>query len=212
MLITSDFVMRHKPCDGYPRERVAALLGSGKTLVECLRSDAVPAKDRLWLATREGACSERVHRLFACWCAEQVLPLFERAHPDDDRPRIAIQVATAYAMGDATDEELAAARDAARAADGACAASAWSAAMDAAYDAACAASAWSAARAAAWAAAWAAYMDASDAAWSAASAAAWAAARAARDAASAAAWAAAWDAAWAAQVAAFIELLETHGG
>ena len=193
MLITVDFVMRHEPPIWFQRGRAAELLGDGKTLLECLRSEAMTAEERIWLATRNGACSERVRRLFACWCAEQVLPLFERAHPDDDRPRIAIQVATAYAMGEATQEELAAA-------------------MDAAYDAACAASAWSAARAAAWAAAWAAYMDASDAAWSAASAAAWAAARAARDAASAAAWAAAWDAAWAAQVAAFIELLETHGG
>ena len=193
MLITVDFVMSHNPCRGYTRECVASLLGPGKTLLECLRSDAVPAQDRIWLATRFGACSMRVQRLFACWCADQVLPRFEAAYPDDDRPRIAIQVATAHAMGEATRDELAAARDAARDSARDSARAAWDAirasamvrasardaawaAMDAAYDAACAASAWSAARAAA-----------RDAAWAATSS------------------------AYSAQVAALIELLETHG-
>ena len=171
MLITVDFVMGHDPCGRYTRKRVAKLLGPGKTLLECLRSKEVTAEDRIWLATREGACSERVQRLFACWCAEQVLPLFEAEHPDDDRPRMAIQVAVAYAEGEATKDAMASASDAARAA---------------------ASAGWSAASAAASAAAW-------SAAWSAASA-----------AASAAAWVAL-ATARAAQVAAFIELLETHG-
>ena len=197
MLITTEFVMSRGPCREYPRERVEALLGGGKTLVECLRSDAVPAEDRIWLATRKGACSERVQRLFACWCAEQVLPLFERAHPDDDRPRMAIQVATAYAMGDATQDELAASRAAAMAATWA-ACDAAMAATWAACDAACAASAWSAARAASRAAAMAATWAACDAAM-AATWATWAACDAAM--------AATWDV----QVDAFIELLETYG-
>ena len=77
MLITADFVMWHEPPIWFPRKRVASLLGDGKTLLECLRIDELTAEERIWLATRRGACSERVHRLFACWCAEQVLPLFE---------------------------------------------------------------------------------------------------------------------------------------
>lgn len=172
MLITVDFVMGHDPCRGYTRKRVASLLGAGKTLLECLRSDAVPAEDRIWLATCKGACSERVQRLFACWCAEQVLPLFEAEHPDDDRPRAAIQVATAYAMGEATQEELRAAS-----------AGAWDAAMDSACARANSAS--YAASEAVWEAAW--------------------------DASSEAAWAGGWATCRQAQVAALIELLETHG-
>ena len=59
---------------------------------------------------------DRVARLFACDCAEIVLPIFERACPQDQRPRQAIKVARRFAMGEATSEELAAAGAAARAA------------------------------------------------------------------------------------------------
>jgi hypothetical protein len=132
-------------------------------------------------------------RLFACDCAEHVLPIFEKERPDDKRPRECIQVARKFARGKSTQEELAAA---------------WAAAGYAVW-----AAAWDAARAAAWAAAGDAVWDAAgdaagDAAWAAAGAAAGDAARdaagdAARDAvwdaARAAAWAAAWDAARAAE-------------
>lgn len=83
---------------------------------------------------------ERTARLFACDCAERVLPIFEREHVDDDRPRCAIETARRFADGEVTREQLAAARDAA-----------WATAEDAARDAA-EDTAWDAARAAAWAA------------------------------------------------------------
>mgnify|MGYP001424608233 CR=1 FL=1 len=133
-------------------------------------------------------------RLIACDCARAVLHLTPAG---EDRPRLAIECAERYARGEATAEELSAARAAAWAP--------WSAAGSAAGDAAgdAAGAAWAAARAAAWAA-WAAAGsaagdaagDAGSAAGDAAGAAAWAAAWDARDAAWAAARAAAWDAAW----------------
>ncbi len=55
-------------------------------------------------------------RLFACDCAERVLPVFTRCFPDDRRPRNAIQVARAFAQGRASQAELAAAGGAAEAA------------------------------------------------------------------------------------------------
>ena len=61
-------------------------------------------------------CNERTLRLFACRVAEDVLPIFEQAYPDDDRPRRAIETARRYADGEATPEELAAAGAAASAA------------------------------------------------------------------------------------------------
>jgi len=103
-------------------------------------------------------------RLFACLCAEQALPFFERVCPGDERPRKTIEVARRFANGTATREELDAA---------------WDAAGDAAW------AAWAAAGDAAWAAgdaAWAAGAAAGDAAWAAAGA-AWAAGAAAGDAA-----------------------------
>jgi len=94
---------------------------------------------------------DRVARLFACDCAERVLPIYEKDYPKDKRPRQAIEVARRYAEGKASDSELAAARDAARDA-------AWAAAGDAAHAAAWVA-AWGAARDAAWVAAWGAARD-----------------------------------------------------
>ena len=71
--------------------------------------------DALWaLQTVEG--KDRELRLFACDCAEMVLPIFERHYPDDKRPRNSIEVARRFAEGKATDEERAAARAAAWAA------------------------------------------------------------------------------------------------
>ena len=146
--------------------------------------------------------TDRNARLFACDCAEHVLPIWAKQYPSDDRPAQAIVIARKYVDGQATLKELAAAWDAARAA-------AWDAARDAARDAA-----WDAARAAARAAARDAAWDAARAAaWDAAWAAAWAAAR---DAARAAAWDAARDAAWDAerrwQTERLMEILNIVGG
>ena len=49
---------------------------------------------------RGGTLEDDDHRLLAMWaadCAEHVLHLFERARPDDDRPRRAIELARAWA-------------------------------------------------------------------------------------------------------------------
>jgi hypothetical protein len=106
--------------------------------------------DALWcLRAVEG--HDREIRLFAVWCARQVQHLMT-----DSRSIAALDVAERFANGDATDNELTAARAAA------------GAAWDAAWDAA-----WAAARAAAGDAAGAARAAAGDAAG---------AARAARDA------------------------------
>ena len=119
---------------------------------------------------------DRTLRLFAVWCARNTPLADGRVTGDlltDPRSLAALDVAERYAAGKATDEELAAARDAA-----------WAAAGDAA-GAAARDAAWAAAGAATWYAAYAA----GAAAWYAADA-AWAAAGDAADAADAA-----WDAA-----------------
>jgi len=149
-----------------------------KTLAEawatCERADWM-----LWLVSKiDGSYSPRL-RLAACACARTAL---KYVTPGDERPRLAIECAERYAIGEATQKELDAARDAARAA---ARTSAWAAAR-AAAGAAAGTAAWAAAGAAARDAAWAV---ARDAAWTAAGDAAWAAARdAARDAARAAAF------------------------
>ena len=122
--------------------------------------------------------SERTLRLFACEVAEDVLWIYEKHCPGDTRVRECIEVSRRYAMGEATEEELAAAQDAASAAAWTARDAAWTA-RDAAW------TAWDAAwtaRDAAWTARNAAW-TARDAAWTArnaasAASAAWAASRA----------------------------------
>ena len=121
----------------------------------------VPAKDIIWVLCRDEFLTDKDLRLFAVWCAREALKL--DSNPDKGSIN-ACDVAERFANGEATSEELAAARVAALAA-------AWYAASADARDAARFA-AWDAVSAAALAAA----LDA-------ASAAAWDAARdAARDA------------------------------
>ena len=139
----------------YKLDRLKQLFPQPRTPLEVLTLTEgpwaeVPTHDRFWTVLRSDVLPDELMRLFACWCAEQFLPLFEREHPNDLRPRNAIVVARRFACGEATGEERAAARAAAEAAAGA-------AARDAARDAA-----WAAARAAAEAAAGDA---ARDAAW-----------------------------------------------
>lgn len=88
----------------------------------------------IWIAEGRGACvededkvvygearllsrvetwSERTARQFAADCAGHVLPIWEAKHPDDDRPRKAIEAARAHARGEIGAAAGAAARSAA---------------------------------------------------------------------------------------------------
>ncbi|MFL5681167.1 MAG: putative immunity protein [Chloroflexota bacterium] len=60
---------------------------------------------RLITVRRGGSLADADHHLLAIWaadCAEHVLQHFERARPDDDRPRRAIELARAWARGEVT--------------------------------------------------------------------------------------------------------------
>jgi len=161
-----------KPCErGYHVfEHKDILQWVNATLYECeVRGETTDHGDKIVAESARlirpiSGCNERTLRLFAGRVAEDVLPIYEREYPDDDRPRKAIETTRRYALAEATPEELAAARAAAR---------------DAALDAALAA-ARDAARDAALDAAWAAMAAAGYAAWDAAGDAAWAARDAAR--------------------------------
>lgn len=129
--------------------------------------DVLGLEDALWALDVAGY--RRALRLWACDCAERVLSIFERAYPGDRRPREALRVSQLWARGLATEAALAAARDAA-----------WAAELDATERA----PAWSAASSAAWAASLEdiSWGTARDVARDAACAAAWAASGAASDA------------------------------
>jgi len=80
-----------------------------KLIVQYLASGILP--DHFY---EHSKLNNRKLRLFACDCAERVLPIFEKAYPNDSRPRVSIETARKFANGRTTREEMAAARDAAR--------------------------------------------------------------------------------------------------
>ena len=67
--------------------------------------DALTRDPRLVATHRGGLLDSTRHRLLASWaadCAGHVLPLFAERHPDDARPRLAIEAARAWSRGEIT--------------------------------------------------------------------------------------------------------------
>lgn len=181
--ITVDYLKGRNACyweeDGYFKIAARYEAALPASPLEVAKAEWVPAKDRLWVLLHVDFIQAREMDLLACDFAKDVLPHWEAAYPDDDRPRRAIETKRRWLNGEATDAELAGAR-----------AAAWAAARDAEAAAIAAVdAAWAAARDVDWAA-----EAAVDAAWAAEDA-----ARAAEDAARAAT---------ARQLAMVIEVLE----
>jgi hypothetical protein len=122
-------IRAHHPCeDGWSK----LLAGLGKTEAD---DEPLPyariveingLDDALW-ACRAEPQHAKEWRLYAVWCARQVEHLMT-----DQRSKDALVVAERYANGEASDKELAAARDATEAAWTATRAAAWTAAEAAA--------------------------------------------------------------------------------
>jgi hypothetical protein len=146
MKTTLNAIREHGPCEHGWRKLLRHL---GKTqaddeplsIVAVLDSNGLD--DALW-CLRAVTGHDREMRLYAIWCARQVQHLIT-----DPRSLAALDVAERHANGLATDGELFAARDAAKAAAWA---AAWAAAEAVAW-AVAEAAAWAAAEAVAWAAA-----------------------------------------------------------
>ena len=90
--------------------------------VEKYRNTVKKKEDVIWLICRNEFMSDKDLRFFAVWCAREALKLIDNP---DQRSINACDISESYANGEATQEELAAARAAARAAD-------WAAALAAA--------------------------------------------------------------------------------
>ena len=129
MISIAEFCELHDACEA----------GRDWALANCKTMQDVWATARpewlVWVTTRQGVSDDRTLRLFGVFCARSVEHLMT-----DQRSRDAIDVAERFAKGEATAEELSAARSAAEtawvAASAAARDAAWSAASDAARDAA----------------------------------------------------------------------------
>jgi hypothetical protein len=158
---TLERIRAHSPCaDGWKKllDHLGKTKADDESLAMTTILDSNGAGDALWCLRAEPQHSA-IWRLLAVHYARQVQHLMT-----DPRSLAALDVAERHAHGQATDDDLRAARDAAEAAAGAASwAASWAAARDAARDASWAA-AWDAAGAASWAASWAAARDAAGAA------------------------------------------------
>jgi hypothetical protein len=125
-------IMSFNPCHEWPLKRVKKAVPEEITLIEFLKNEEIPPKDKVWVVVRNEFFSDKELRLLACDIAEKALT---QHRVTDTRSWNAIKVSRNFANGKATKEELAAARSAADAA-------VWSAAVGA-HDAA-----WAAARSA----------------------------------------------------------------
>lgn len=116
---TLNAIRAESPCkDGW--EKLLKSLGKTEADYEPLELETILASngivDAVWCLH---ALPEEYHpriRLFACDLAEHVLKIWVNTYPEDNRPAEAIRVSRAYARGEATREELEAAKRAAAAA------------------------------------------------------------------------------------------------
>ena len=120
--VTLDEFLSFKPCwldDEQGRRRLryyARKLGRSADALEILTLRRIPADERLWAVLREEFIPAPILHEFACRCAEDAL---SRIDNPDPRSIHAIAVKRRWIAGEATDEELAAARTAAWAAQAA---------------------------------------------------------------------------------------------
>lgn len=152
--VTYEQFLGFEPCWLDDEEKAAQLkeIGSRKekwSAVDVLQLVEVSVDDRMWSVLREDFLPANLLHEFACRCADCAISKIDNPDPRSIR---AVEAKRKWLRGEISDEELAAARDAARDA-------AWAATRAATRDAARDA-AWDATRDAAWAAAW-------DAAWAA---------------------------------------------
>ncbi len=157
--VTVDDVLTWGPCHSEVKVReMAAPLGERFDALDVLRATHITAEDRLWTVLRPEMIDEPTLHEYACRSAEWALAFVALGGATiDPRSLAAIEVKRRWVRGEATDEDLAAARAAAYAAaadaSAAAYAAAWAAAWDASWDASWAA-AWDAALGLAWDAAY----------------------------------------------------------
>ena len=114
MKVTKNWLIKHNACsDGMIFVTKHKLIGTD----ECYFIRQLVKLDEhewaLWLLVRRLDHKDRIR--FAVYCAKHVLPIYEAEHPDDDRPRKAIEAAEAC-VADNTQKNRDVCADAARAA------------------------------------------------------------------------------------------------
>lgn len=92
----------------WPREEIERVAGNRKefTAVDVLKEPGISPMAAIWVADRCGDLQEPARRRYLADCAQRVLDVFEKAHPDDKRPHRCLDAARAYAAEAIGEKEL----------------------------------------------------------------------------------------------------------
>jgi hypothetical protein len=101
--VDTDLIMSLKPCEAWPFERVKKAVPKRIKLVEFLRNEEIPIKDRVWVALHKEFFSDKELRLLACDTATKALTDHKIT---DQRSWNAIKVSRNFANGKATKGEI----------------------------------------------------------------------------------------------------------
>jgi hypothetical protein len=113
--ITVEQFLSFKLCEDYPEKRIREIAGDKKewSAIDILAREDVPAEDRLWVVLREELIDGPILHEFMCRIAERHLA---RVETPDPRSAEGLVVKRRWMRGEATDDELVAANEAATAA------------------------------------------------------------------------------------------------
>jgi len=112
-VVTVADVMAWEPCSEYPESRIVALF-DGREALTAHDIEALPAPPlvRFWKLDHREFVADHVGHLVACDIAKAMLPVFQRDHPGEPRPRRALGTKLLWLKQAATPRQLDAAHDA----------------------------------------------------------------------------------------------------
>ena len=116
--LTLAAVRKRKPCDD-AMIRLSGLPKRGKITAQQARDAGASYDDIIWIASAVAMDDDNIARRLTAFvndCAKRVLHIWEQAHPDDSRPRRAIEACDAFLAGTGSEAEWKAAAWDARAA------------------------------------------------------------------------------------------------
>lgn len=110
----NEFIKSLHPCTVGWKNLIKHYPNWSGTPLEFLELENIPIKDKQWLFLREEFLTDKELHLYACFCAESVLHIFEKKYPNYKRPRQAIEAKKKWLNNKISGRELSTARRAAR--------------------------------------------------------------------------------------------------
>jgi hypothetical protein len=115
-IFTKEYMQLNCGCYSQGQLMNCSFMKSDTITLESIVNSEIPLKYKYWFVCRKVATTEQNQKI-AIDVAEMVLPIYEKAYPNDKRPHEAIQAAKQYIAGYISLDELWEKRAAAAAAD-----------------------------------------------------------------------------------------------